>query len=416
MRSAPTGAAPRGRLAPARRTGDSANPAPRYLDRVGRKHAAAGLLVAAAAAAILVSGGSGADPRTPPALPGKPHPFLGTALIGGGGLTAAVDAYGSVVDLRLPAASGEGQIYNPSGGQSAGAVPAETGIVIHAGAGATHPPWEADRLRQHYRRDTRVLRTSALLGGAELTAIDAAVGRALARGIGVRAVEAGEVGLKVGLNLDLDGTGTGYRLVVGPDGIVQTSRSRRVACRASPRLDAVVDTGEDTDARAELRWTRRGPLRAELVCAFGAAEPADAAAVGGCRGGRRPPLAGGLDRSRPQRPPLGPGPRAPLAAGAAGARRPSRRGRRGGPGPLDLRLAPRRGAAALALGAAGYPSEARRIVRFLLALDLERAARFRADGEPVPGRPAQGDAAGWVTAAARAAGMPSGPAGRLRPA
>ncbi len=372
---------------------------------MGRKHAAAGLLVAAAAAAILVSGGSGADPRTPPALPGKPHPFLGTALIGGSGLTAAVDAYGSVVDLRLPAASGEGQIYNPSGVQSAGAVPAETGIVIHAGAGATRPPWEADRLRQHYQRDTDVLRTSALLGGAELTVIDAAAGRALARVIGVQAVEGGDVSLKVSLNLDLDGTGTGDRLVVGPDGIVQTSRSRRVACRASPRPDAVVDTGEDTDASAELRWTRRGPLRAELVCAFGAAEPADAAAVvaAAAAGDRR-----WLARSTG----LGPGaprwaralerrsllvlralsdPRGAVAAGV--------RDRWTYVWPRDA------AAAALALGATGYGSEARRIVRFLLALDLERAARFRADGEPVPGRPAQGDAAGWVTAAARAAGI-----------
>lgn len=63
------------------------------------------------------------------------------------------------------------------------------------------------------------------------------------------------------------------------------------------------------------------------------------------------------------------------------------------------------GAVAIALGEAGYRGEARRIGRFLLGLDLEAAARFYADGEPVEGRDAQGDAAGWIVAAARAAGL-----------
>lgn len=63
------------------------------------------------------------------------------------------------------------------------------------------------------------------------------------------------------------------------------------------------------------------------------------------------------------------------------------------------------GAVAIALASAGYREEARRIVRFLLALDLDAAARFDRDGEPVEGRAAQGDAAGWVAAAARAAGV-----------
>ncbi|HYP56261.1 MAG TPA: glycoside hydrolase family 15 protein [Solirubrobacterales bacterium] len=65
------------------------------------------------------------------------------------------------------------------------------------------------------------------------------------------------------------------------------------------------------------------------------------------------------------------------------------------------------GAVALAFATAGYRLEARRIARFLLRLDLEAAARFYADGEPVPGREAQGDAAGWVAVAARAAGVPA---------
>ena len=62
-------------------------------------------------------------------------------------------------------------------------------------------------------------------------------------------------------------------------------------------------------------------------------------------------------------------------------------------------------AVAIALASAGYRAEARRIARFLLGLDLGAAARFYRDGKPVEGRGAQGDAAGWVTAAARAAGI-----------
>jgi hypothetical protein len=64
-------------------------------------------------------------------------------------------------------------------------------------------------------------------------------------------------------------------------------------------------------------------------------------------------------------------------------------------------------AVAMALAAAGYDAEVRRIVRFLLDLDLNTAARFNGAGEPVPGRAAQGDAAGWVATAAHAVGLKS---------
>ena len=67
------------------------------------------------------------------------------------------------------------------------------------------------------------------------------------------------------------------------------------------------------------------------------------------------------------------------------------------------------GAVTIALASAGYRAEARRIVRFLLDLDLGAAARFDPAGEPVEGRAAQGDAAGWVAAAARAAGVGARP-------
>ena len=65
------------------------------------------------------------------------------------------------------------------------------------------------------------------------------------------------------------------------------------------------------------------------------------------------------------------------------------------------------GAVGIALAAAGYREEARQVVRFLWGLDLEAAARFHGDGTPVGGRATQGDAAGWVEAAARAAALPT---------
>jgi glucoamylase len=63
------------------------------------------------------------------------------------------------------------------------------------------------------------------------------------------------------------------------------------------------------------------------------------------------------------------------------------------------------GAVAIALASAGYRAEARRIASFLLELELDAAARFDWAGWPIEGRTAQGDAAGWVGAAARAAGI-----------
>lgn len=62
-------------------------------------------------------------------------------------------------------------------------------------------------------------------------------------------------------------------------------------------------------------------------------------------------------------------------------------------------------AVAMAFASAGYQAEARRIVRFLQGLDLDAAARFQPNGEPVDGRGPQGDSAGWVAGAARAVGL-----------
>jgi hypothetical protein len=64
-------------------------------------------------------------------------------------------------------------------------------------------------------------------------------------------------------------------------------------------------------------------------------------------------------------------------------------------------------AGAIALEAAGLRPEARRVVEFLENTDTERAARFYPDGSAVPGRPAAGDAAGWIAAAESAGSSPA---------
>ena len=64
-------------------------------------------------------------------------------------------------------------------------------------------------------------------------------------------------------------------------------------------------------------------------------------------------------------------------------------------------------AVAMALAAAGYRGAARRVVSFLRGLDLGATARFHPDGTPVGGREAQGDAAGWIAAAAGAVELPA---------
>jgi hypothetical protein len=59
-------------------------------------------------------------------------------------------------------------------------------------------------------------------------------------------------------------------------------------------------------------------------------------------------------------------------------------------------------AVSLSLAAAGYRDEARKAATFLSRLDLDAGARFDASGTAIEGREAQGDAWGWVAAAARA--------------
>jgi glucoamylase len=255
-------------------------------------------------AVALLSGGGRADPRTPAALPGLPPPFLGTAVIGGGGRAAAIDAYGDVVGLWAPGPAGRSLIYNPSARQAAGSVPADTGIVARMQIGRRSVPlWRAASVTQRYRPGTNVLQTVARLRGK--------------RAVVVR--------------------------TIGGQGAAHADR--RWLARARP-LGA-----------GAPRWARAMYRRSLLV------------------------LRALTDRR--------------TGAVAAGARE--------GWAYVWPRDA---SAVAMALASAGYRGEARRIARFLLGLDLDAAARFRGAGDPVPGRGPQGDAAGWVAAAARATGLP----------
>jgi hypothetical protein len=305
--------------------------------------AALALVAAGAVALALVSGGSPADPRTPAALPGLPAPFLGTAVVGSGGLTAAVDAYGDVVDLRVPGPAGRALIDNPAARQAAGTVAADTGVVPRVRVGGLDLPlWRADWARQRYRSGTNVLVTRARLGSARVEVVYAARGGRLAcltRGSGARVsigVEEGAAGAR--LHCD---DATARRLV----GAAERS-DRAWLSRARP-------LGRGAPAWASQLYER------SLLTLRALTDRRSGAVAAGARDGWAYVW------------------------------------------PRDA------GTAALAFAAAGYRPEARRVARFLLGLDLGAAARFRGDGAPVAGREAQGDAAGWVTVAARAAGLPS---------
>jgi hypothetical protein len=296
----------------------------------------------------LVSGGSGADPRTPASLSGMPPPFLGTAVVGSGGTTAAIDAYGNVVDLRVPGAAGRALIDNPAERQVAGTVPADTGIVprVRVG-GAWLPLWRADSVEQRYRAGTNVLVVAASFGQ-----IPVRIAYAAGRGVLACLVE-------------VDGRpDAGGRVLLGTG---EPAAASRLHCD-----DATARRTVREAERTDRHWLSRArPL--------GGGAPAWARATY-----RRSLLVlRALTDSR-------------TGAVAAGVR--------DGWAYVWPRDA---GAVALAFAAAGYESEARRVARFLLDLDLGAAARFHGDGSPVPGREAQGDASGWVAIAAKAAGLPT---------
>lgn len=295
----------------------------------------------AGAGVLAVSGGSGADPRTPAALPGMPPPFLGTAVVGDGGLTAAIDAYGDVVDLRAGPA-GRALIDNPAGRQAAGTVPADTGIVpwVSLDGRPARPLWTADSVTQRYRRGTNVLVTTARFGRRRVR-ITYAAGDSLA--CLTQATN--------GARLWLRSTEPGAARRLQCD-----DRAARLTVRAAERSDRRWLARVRSLGPGAPSWARRMYRRSLLV------------------------MRALTDRR--------------TGAVAAGAR--------DGWAYVWPRDA---GAVALAFKAAGYQPQARRIARFLLGLELGAAARFYGNGEPVPGRGPQGDASGWVAAAARAAGL-----------
>jgi len=230
-----------------------------------------------------------------------PAPFLGVAVVGSGGRTAAVDAYGDVVDLRVPGPAGQAIVAVRAAPQSAGTVASGEAVIARARFGSTSelPFWRADSVRQHYLPGTNVLRTVARFGGRRAVVV---------------------------------------RRIGGPGAV---RADRRWLAQARP-LGA-----------GAPRWARAMYRRSLLV------------------------LRALTDRRS--------------GAVAAGAR--------DGWAYVWPRDA---SAVAMAFAAAGYKTDARSIADFLGRLDLKAAARFHGTGAPVTGRAAQGDARGWVTAAALA--------------
>jgi len=251
---------------------------------------------------MLVSGGTADDPHTPPGLPGLPAPFLGVAVVGSGGRTAAVDAYGDVVDLRAPGPAGRPLAAVTAKRQQAGTVAAGEAIVARARLrdGRTPPLWRADAVEQRYVPGTNVLRTVARFRSEKVVVVRQIGGDASA---------------------DRHWLARARPLATGAPGW-----ARRMYSRSLLVLRALTDR-------------RTGAVAAGARDAWAYVWPRDASAV------------------------------------------------------------------AIALAAAGYRPTARRIVGFLRKLDLGAAARFRGTGAPVEGREDQGDAQGWVAAAARAAGV-----------
>ncbi|MCW2981467.1 MAG: hypothetical protein JWO14_3194 [Solirubrobacterales bacterium] len=312
-----------------------------------------------AAGAVLVSGGSDSDPRTPAALPGLPPPFLGTTVTGDGGMTAAVDAYGDVVDLRAPGPAGAALIDNPSARQAAGTVPADTGIVPRLRIGdEALPMWRADSVTQSYLPGTNAVRTVARFGRARVVMTTATSSESLAM-----TVQASSGTPSVSINVE---------------GGLRCATERRAAqFNLNCRLGRVVPPVQAAVARV---------LRAAVEDGrqwVGASRPLGAGAPRWAKGMYERSLLTihALTSKK-------------TSAVAAGAR--------------DgwAYVWPRDAAtAALALEASGHGTDARTVTKFLTALRLNGAARFTESGAPVPGRSAQGDAAGWVTAAATATNL-----------
>jgi hypothetical protein len=337
---------------------------------VTRARAALALAAVVAVGLVLLSGGSEAGPRTPAGPAGMPPPFLGTALVGSGGVSAAIDSYGDVVDLREGAA-GPALIDNPAARQAAGTVAADTGIVprVRIGGGEALALWRADSVSQRYLRGTNVVRTVAHFGSVVVVVTAAAEARLLA--------------------LEIWASGGGVPSVsVDVEEGVRCARGERTGqldllCRVGRSVPSV-PAGAASVLREVSRLIRSaaGEDRAWLA----RARRLGPGAPGWARGLYRRSLL--VLRALTER---------RSGAVAAGAR--------------DgwAYVWPRDAATAgLAFEAAGYDAEARRVVGFLTDLHLDAAARFDGAGAPVPGREPQGDARGWVEVAAAAVGQNPG--------
>ncbi|MFN8161837.1 MAG: hypothetical protein U0R52_12430 [Solirubrobacterales bacterium] len=356
--------------------------------------ARAAVLVAAAGA--LVSGAGAADPRTPPGLPGLPAPFLGTALLGDGGMTVAVDSYGSVVDMRPGGPASAPAIAVSSRRQAAGTVPAGASLSVRVGGpGPLEPLWRASRVRQ-LRPRHGALSTAAEVGRLTVSITDAARGPLFARLIRVRGAPGRSVRAAVGPVPE-----DGARCLAGSTGGRDPEQPPSVPAGPGPATDArPVPPGH------RHLWRGRGEIAGWLVC--GAAPPAPgsggdprelvgtaAIAAGRWLGAGRPlgPAAPGWARATYRRSLLVLRSLTDRRTGAFAA------GARDGWAYVWPRDA---AAAAIALQRSGHRSLARRIARFLAGLDIDAAARFGGGGAPVGGRSAQGDAAGWIRAALEA--------------
>jgi hypothetical protein len=329
---------------------------------------------------ILVSGGAGTDPRTPAGPAGMPPPFLGTAVVGDGGLTAAIDAYGDVVDMRAPGPAGEALIDNPADRQAAGSVPADTGIVprVRIDGGPALALWRADSVFQRYLPGTNVVRTVARFGGVRVVVTAAAGSGMLGQVMEVSAPAGVRVAAVLGVNVATGGCET-------------EQRPRRIDLICAPRA-AVVPPSRGVGS---LRVSDPSEsIGGHAVAIIRLAAAGDRAWLGGAKplGAGAPPWA----RRMYRRSLLTLRALTDSRTGAAAA------GARDGWAYVWPRDA---ATAALAFAAAGYRAEARRVAGFLLGLDLGAAARFHGDGSPVEGRAAQGDAAGWTAVAVLRTGL-----------
>jgi glucoamylase len=336
---------------------------------------------------VLVSGGEDGGPRTPAALPGLPPPFLGTAVAGDGGLTAAVDAYGDVVDLR-PGPAGPALIDNPADRQAAGTVAEDTGIVprVSIDGAASTAMWEAERVTQRYLAGTNVVRTVARFGRVRVTVDTGVDNRRLALVVKTAGGVSGEASPSISVDVSGD-----------------------AACRSSTRGRSLALLCMQSKVQLSRRFLESQPAGVAIFHRRGSDPFLAAAEANVARAAQSDRL--WLAAARPLAPDAPAWARAMYRRSLLTLR--ALTDRRTGAVAAGARdgwayVWPRDAAsAALALTAAGYRSEARRIVDFLDGLDVSAAARFHGDGSPVAGRGPQGDAAGWIYVAAAAFGLDS---------